>query len=237
MRLLISVIDPSECAAFSRWPDYLDVKNPSDGSLGMPSPETVLRISQLAGEHAVISAAIGDATDNPELYTERGVAVTRAGADIVKVGLFSFKNLGQAGKFLTTIRHNLVITGKIQKLVCAAYADRADRGFIAGFPEMAQKAGMWGCLLDTYDKAKGKLTAHVPLEDLRDFVANCGENGVASALAGGLDLDDIGWLREVAPDIVGFRSAVTKSARNVAGIDQKKLAELFAHWPMVKSGL
>jgi uncharacterized protein (UPF0264 family) len=230
MKLLVSVIDPSECAAFSRWPHYLDIKNPSDGSLGMPSPETVNRIRKIVGDRAVISAAIGDATDNVELYTERAVAVTHAGADIIKVGLFSFKDIKSASDFLSAIKRNLAITGKVSKVVCAMYADKADKKFLKDFPAMARTTGMWGCLIDTYGKANGKLTVYMEQKELKQFTADCKKNGVASALAGGLEISDICWLADIAPDIVGFRSAVVKNSRAQTGVDPAKLSVLYAHF-------
>ncbi len=227
MKLLISVIDSLECTAFSRWPDYLDVKNPSDGSLGMPNTEVVRRVRDFTGEGVVISAAIGDATDDSRLYSERAVAVAKAGADIVKVGLFSFSSKNSIVCFLRDIGGSLRSAGLEQKIVAAIYADRVDEDALRAFPELLSKTGAWGCLIDTFDKSRGNLLAHTNVCSLRRFVDSCRENGVVSALAGGLKSEDYEWLEEVAPDVAGFRSAVASTVRSAVGISHEKLENLF----------
>jgi len=228
MRILVSVIDPQECAAFSRWPDYLDVKNPSEGSLGMPEPEVIRAVRDMAGEGAELSCAIGDADDNPEFYLKRAVTAVGAGADIVKVGLHSFSSIRAAGKFLERISAGLKSEGLEKKLVAAGYADIMDNRFLREFPEAARKAGAWGCLLDTFDKTRGGLLSHIEKTELRRFADACRQNMVVGALAGGLGMEDAGWLDEVSPDVVGFRSAVAKKGRGEMGLDSEKIAALFS---------
>lgn len=227
MKLLISVIDSSECTAFLRWPDYLDVKNPSDGSLGMPDTEVVRQVRDCTGEGVVISAAIGDATDDSRLYSERAVAVARAGADIVKVGLFSFPSKYSIVCFLRDIGGSLRSAGLEQKIVAALYADMVDKEALREFPELLRKTGAWGCLIDTFDKSRGNLLAHADVRSLRRFADSCRENGVASALAGGLKSEDYEWLKDVAPDVAGFRSAVASTVRAAVGLSPEKLENLF----------
>ena len=230
MKLLISVIDPSECAAFPPWPDYLDVKNPADGSLGMPKPEVVRRIRDFAGDGVVISAAIGDATDDSKLYSERAVAVAKEGADIIKVGLLTFPSKNSTVNFLMDVDCSLRSAGFQKKIVAALYADRVDKEFLREFPELLKKTGAWGCLIDTYDKTRGRLLTHLEFETLKTFTDTCRENGVVSALAGGLQIEDLEWLNEVAPDIAGFRSAVVANGRASVGLSPEKLKTLFSRF-------
>ncbi len=227
MKLLISVIDSLECAAFSRWPDYLDVKNPSGGSLGMPDTEVVRHVRDFTGEGVVISAAIGDATDDSTLYSERAVAVAKAGADIVKVGLFSFPSKNSIVCFLRDIGGSLRSAGLERKIVAAVYADMMDKETLREFPDLMRKTGAWGCLVDTFNKSRGNLLAHMDVSSLRRFADSCRENGVVSALAGGLRSDDYEWLEEVAPDVAGFRSAVASTVRAAVGLSPEKLENLF----------
>lgn len=85
-----------------------------------------------------------------------------------------------------------------------------------------------GCLIDTFDKSRGSLSAHLDLDALRRFTASCRENGVVSALAGGLRMEDFDWLSNVNPDVAGFRSAVVTNGRGEVGIDARKLEGLYS---------
>jgi uncharacterized protein (UPF0264 family) len=230
MKILISIIDPRECAAFTRWPDYLDVKNPAAGSLGMPPPGFIRAVRAIAGEDVIISAAIGDATDDSGLYSQRAASAANEGADIIKVGLYTFESRRSIIKFLQNIGDALRADGPNKKLVAAMYADRADEALIQKFPRLARDAGAWGCLIDTFDKTRGDLLSHVNLETLKRFTASCRESGVTSALAGGIKPDDLKWLHDVAPDIAGFRSAVASGGRGEVGIDLVKLKDLYSEF-------
>lgn len=230
MKLLISIVAPYECAVFSRWPDYLDVKNPSDGSLGMPRPGVIRAVREFVGGRIVISAAIGDASDDAELYSKRAVMAAVEGADIIKVGLFSFSSRRVVVKFLQKIGDSLKDSGGQKKIVPAVYADVADKNLIGKFPRLAREAGAWGCLIDTFDKTRGSLSAHLDLDTLKRFTASCRENGVVSALAGGLRIEDFDWLSNVNPDVAGFRSAVASTSRAAVGLSPEKLENLFLHF-------
>ncbi|MBI3795211.1 MAG: hypothetical protein HY280_10880 [Nitrospinae bacterium] len=220
MKLLISVISPLECAAFSRWPDYVDIKNPADGSLGMPSIEDIMRVKKLVASSARLSCAIGEATDDAEFYAKRAVDAGQAGADIIKVGLFSFSGEIAISRFLSAL------TSVNKKLVAAVYADRVEKTFLKKFPEVAKNSGAWGCLIDTFDKTKGGLFSHLNEDALKGFIEGCRKHGLQSALAGGLAVKDLPRLAALGPDIVGFRSAVAKGARGEPGLDPQKLSRL-----------
>jgi uncharacterized protein (UPF0264 family) len=81
-------------------------------------------------------------------------------------------------------------------------------------------------LLDTFNKTRGPITAHLNSDALKRFTATCRENGVESAIAGGLRLEDSTWLKEVAPNVAGFRSAVSKKGRAEIGLDSDKIEGL-----------
>ncbi|MBI5178402.1 MAG: hypothetical protein HZA04_03995 [Nitrospinae bacterium] len=223
IKLLISVISPEECAAFSRWPDCLDVKNPAAGALGMAEVEEIHAIRAVA--KTTLSVAIGDADNNPEMYAARAVLAARAGADIVKVGLLSFTP-STAVAFLSFLRHALEAEKCSAKLVAGVYADLVDESFLRSFPHTARTAGIWGCLIDTFSKNGEKLGDWLGPETLSRFTADCRSRGLVSALAGGLDERDLAWLDEVEPDYAGFRSAVAKNGRGEKGIDPEKLERL-----------
>ncbi len=207
-------------------PDFLDLKDPRDGSLGMPSLATIEAVRTAAGDAVTFSTAIGDAAYEPELYAQRAINAALAGADIVKVGLKTV-SAEQASWFFAAIRRALNARAPYTRLVAGFYADLMDENDLKKLPAAAQSAGVWGCLIDTFDKVGKRLGHYYGPETLAGFTADCRGRGLKSALAGGLTESDLLWLDEAEPDIVGFRSAVTRGARHESGIDPKKAADIF----------
>ncbi|MBI5638566.1 MAG: hypothetical protein HZA03_11420 [Nitrospinae bacterium] len=209
-----------------RMPDFLDLKDPHGGSLGMPMLASIEAVRAAAGDAVTLSAAIGDAAYEPEFYAQRAVDAALAGADIVKVGLKDV-SAEQAPWFLSAIRRSLDARAPYTRIVAGFYADLMDDAALKKYPAAAQSAGVWGCLIDTYDKSGKRLGHYCGPETLAGFTADCRARGLKSALAGGLMEGDLIWLDEAEPDIVGFRSAVAKGKRHESGIDPKKATGIF----------
>lgn len=207
-------------------PDFLDLKDPHGGSLGMPMLASIEAVRAAAGDAVTLSAAIGDAAYEPEFYAQRAVDAALAGADIVKVGLKDV-SAEQAPWFLSAIRRSLDARAPYTRIVAGFYADLMDDAALKKYPAAAQSAGVWGCLIDTYDKSGKRLGHYCGPETLAGFTADCRARGLKSALAGGLMEGDLIWLDEAEPDIVGFRSAVAKGKRHESGIDPKKATGIF----------
>lgn len=226
IKTLISIIDAGEVRELPRMPDFLDLKDPSAGSLGMPALATIEAVRAVAGDAVTFSTAIGDAAYEPEFYAQRAVDAALAGADIVKVGL---KNISaeQAPWFLSAIRRSLDARAPYTRIVAGFYADLMDEASLKKLPAAAHSAGVWGCLIDTYDKSGKRLGHYIGPETLAGFTADCRTRGLKSALAGGLGENDLVWLDEADPDIIGFRSAVARGARGESGIDPKKVTDIF----------
>lgn len=223
MKLLVSLISPVECqAVIENPPDIIDIKNPADGSLGLPDISIVEEVKRKIPSGFQLSVAIGDALNNAPLYRLRAEEVARAGVNIVKVGLYDgFHDSKRAVDFLSRIRRGLPAS-----VVAARYVDLSSAREIREFPEIACKAKIKGCLLDTYRKNGGCLADYISRGELEKFVERCRALGLLSALAGGLGMDDIGWLSVLKPDIAGFRGAVAEGARDEPGINRLQLANL-----------
>lgn len=222
MKLLVSLVNSVECQALlETLPDIVDIKNPADGSLGMPEISIIEDIKRKIPIDLPLSAAIGDATDNAPFYRLRAEEATRAGVNIVKVGLYGFSDAKCAVNFLSFISSELPAS-----VIAARYVDLISARDIRELPEIASKAKIRGCLLDTYQKNMGCLADYVSMDELKKFVEQCRSLGLFSALAGGLGVDDVEWLAAIKPDIAGFRGAVASGARNEPGISSLRLAGL-----------
>lgn len=226
IKLLVSLVHPSECEALLRHPpDIIDIKNPSDGSLGMPDIETIKAIrARTTG--LPLSVAIGDARNDARFYGARAVAALNAGAEILKVGLFGFDSKTAKTEFLASLKTVIEDNGFSAPIVVAGYADRMDNEMLDDLTDTASSAGIAGCMLDTYEKRSGRLTDHLNITQLERFIGKCREKGLMSALAGGLNRDDAGWLLSLDAGVAGFRGAVALGERDEPGIDAERLTGL-----------
>ncbi len=219
VKLLVSVIDASECGAIRACPpDIADLKNPADGSLGMPEAGAIRDVKKSLPAGLPLSVAIGDAVDDIEPYVARAKLAHEAGADIVKAGLFGFESARREELFLSRLCRSVLVP-----VVAAWYADRLERP-IYELPELAARTGARGCLIDTYLKTGGGLTDYASLADVEAFIEKCREFTVFSALAGSLGEQDIEWLLRLKPDVAGFRGAVANGDRGESGIDVDRLS-------------
>jgi len=219
VKLLVSVIDTSECGAIRACPpDIVDLKNPAEGSLGMPEVDTIRDVKKSLPASLPLSVAIGDAVDDIEPYIARAKLAQEAGADIVKVGLFGFESAHREELFLSRLQRSVSLP-----FVAAWYADRLERP-VSQLPELAARAGARGCLIDSYDKTRGGLTDYVSPAEMEAYIEKCGELDVFSALAGSLGERDIEWLLRLKPNVAGFRGAVASGDRGEPGINAERLS-------------
>ncbi|GMT41739.1 MAG: hypothetical protein IEMM0002_0150 [bacterium] len=218
------MIDPVECDAVCETPpDIVDIKDPSTGSLGMPDIRIIKEIRARIPLGIPVSVAIGDAYNDVLLFRSRAEKAVLAGADIVKVGLYRFTDGVEAADFLASVSRGLDA-----EFIAVGYADLIGSSEIEilKLPEIARNAGIEGCMLDTFHKTCAGLTGHMEMRDIRRFVERCRDLRLSSALAGGLGVNDIGWLTKLQPGVAGFRSGVSGGARDEPGIDRMRLAGL-----------
>lgn len=227
IKTLISIISPEELGGLPALPEYLDIKDPAKGPLGAANPLDISAVRRLAGPSAVISAAIGDAGDDPAPCGARAVAAGAAGADIVKAGFPDFHPM-EVAPFLASVRRTLDGSAPSVRMVAGMYADKADGPFLRAFPAEAKKGGAWGCLIDTVEKRGRRLGHFLGPGPLAAFCAECRALGLVSVLAGGLTLEDFPMLESAGPDIAGFRSAVCAGERGAKGLDRAKALALFS---------
>lgn len=214
MKLLVSIARPSECnAALRGGADILDIKNPSEGSLGANFPWVIAESKKIANG-ATISATIGDFDFRPGTASLAALGAATAGAEYVKVGL-KFDGAARAKEFLENVRR-AVKSVKGKKVVAAAYADYKRLGTIQPFEllDTASDAGVDVVMVDTGLK-DGRTTFEFMSDgELADFVSGAKEAGMKTALAGCLGIGHIPRLKKISPDIIGVRSCVCGGSRN-----------------------
>jgi uncharacterized protein (UPF0264 family) len=218
VKLLISIKNPSELeSAIRGGADIIDVKDPSRGSLGLPD-YTILRevlgIIRRSGMSEVeVSFAGGDVRGfKPDLEY---IAYTAGSLNVnyFKVGL-ALKSVDEAR--MIGLRISDILSSFNTKLVLVGYADFKRIEFIEPLEVIDIARGVEGdvVMIDTYVK-DGKTTFDFLTRNyLEDFTEKARENGLMSALAGGLKKYHVHEAIRLGFNIVGFRGAVCTGGRD-----------------------
>ena len=231
MQILVSVTSVGEVAeAVAGGADIIDVKNTHEGSLGAPQPDVLRAIRQATPEGVPVSAAIGDAPPLPGTMALAALGAASCGVEYVKVGLFGVTDLAEGEHMVRSVCRAARSAAPQVKVMVAGYADGAVHGCIPNedLPAAAARGGADGCMLDTIAKGDDNLFSLIPIGELRGFLDTCGELGLTTALAGRLGIEDAPLLRELGPDIAGFRSAVCGGDRTGGRVDAKSVRRLKA---------
>ncbi len=230
--LLVSVRCADEVAsAVTGGAEIIDVKEPSQGSLGMASPERLAACSAAVPDHFIWTFAGG------ELLEKDGDG--NFAARRTDVSMAQLKRMPYAVKFGLSLCcdtewikmfEDVAATLPVGvRAIPVAYADcRA-----AGSPsvpvvlEAAVQQGWSTVLVDTFDKAgSGSLLDLVSIETVQRWVLQASHNGVDVVLAGRLSVQDVSKVSACEPVAVAVRSAVCVGGRN--GTVDARLVQLVA---------
>jgi (5-formylfuran-3-yl)methyl phosphate synthase len=212
MQLLVSPssLDEAKCSVAA---DIIDVKKPSEGSLGANFPWVIREIKTFSKKP--VSAAIGDFSYKPGGAALTAYGAACAGADYIKIGL-AFKGNDQAREVIAAVVKAVKDEFPKKYVVIAGYSDYERMNVISPF-DMAPIAADCGAdfaMVDTGVK-DGKSTFSFMNEDvLRSFTEKNKALGLGTALAGSLKFEDIDSLKRINPDIIGVRGMVCGGDRN-----------------------
>ena len=208
-RMLASVLDANEAeVVLSLGADIIDLKDATRGSLAAVSIATAAEAVTRLARGAETSATLGDPPYDEAALVARARALAGAGVDMLKLAIdpASLRRLGSALRSLTS---DIPLVGML-------FADQAPD--FEMLPELAA-LGFRGAMLDTWDKSRGRLLAHLDPARLQEFCRICRENGLTSGLAGSLEKPDVPRLMLVEPDVLGFRTALCRLNDRAGSID------------------
>jgi uncharacterized protein (UPF0264 family) len=229
MQLLVSVISDDEArVAIAGDPRIiLDVKNPSEGSLGASFPYTIRQIRFLAPKPFKLSAAIGDMPNLPGTASLAALGAATCGADYIKVGLQGPKTETDAIFLLRQIQQAVSAFPAVG-VIAAGYADaqRANTLDPRLLPRIARLAGVAGCLLDTAIKDGHGLFDFMTTDALQALAGEAHGAGLLFALAGGLREQDLLRVRDLGADVAGVRTAVCRDDCRAGPLDSERLRRL-----------
>jgi uncharacterized protein (UPF0264 family) len=239
-RLLVSVRDVDEArAALAGGAAIIDIKEPSQGSLGAADPSQWPHIQQVVGGRVPLSAALGELLhskfmpgDSPRSGGEHPLHHA-AGLTWVKVGLAGCQAWPDWPCAWQRIAQALPMG---VSLVAAAYADwrAAAAPSISTVLEMAQSRACRVLLIDTWSKAGGCLLDHLAEHEAIALCREVQSRGMQLALAGSLTSEQLPFIRKCAPDYLAVRGAVCRGSR-VAAVDEHLVRQLSSELKKTKS--
>ncbi len=202
--------------------DYVDCKNPEEGSLGANFPWIIKEMKALMNpnNHQKLSATIGDFPYLPGSASLAALGAVLSGADIIKVGLKGPKDIIQGVKLMSNVVKAVKSFDNLKKVVVAGYADKSRLDFspeIFDIPHIAKKSGADIAMLDTYIKDGLGIFDFLDVNQLIKFKNLSEEMGLKFALAGNLGINDVAKIKDVAPDIIGVRSVVCENSDRLNG--------------------
>jgi uncharacterized protein (UPF0264 family) len=229
-KLLVSVRNADEArAALEGGCAILDVKDPARGSLGMASIAEINAVLKTRDRHAPgtpVSVALGEVVDWEGTDTSGPGRIRDTippGIDFVKLGT---AGLGSDSRWSSRFRRIGTPghpTGEkaAPEWVAVAYADWTSAQAPAP-REVVSAAGECGCrgvLIDTFAKEGPGLFGCLTVDDLQELARLARGRNLWLALAGRLSVADLPRVCDIAPDVVGIRSAACRGSRRDAAID------------------
>ena len=213
MQLLVSPSSIEE-ARSSLSADIIDVKKPSEGSLGANFPWVIQEIKKIAGKKPV-SAAIGDNEYKPGTAALSAYGAAHAGADFIKVGL-KFDGIDHAREVIEAVTTAVKRDFPEKSVVIAAYADFQRMGTISPLviSQMVADAGADVAMIDTGIKDGRSAFEFMDEVALIQFVEQNRELGLQTAIAGSLKFEDLDAVKRIGPDIIGVRGMVCGGDRS-----------------------
>jgi hypothetical protein len=228
--LIVSPRDVEEALAAVRGgADILDIKNPSEGSLGANFPWVIAEVRRAVPHSVPISASIGDFPDLPGSASLAAFGAVKAGATIVKIGLRGSNDLKSATELASRVVRAVREADESAKTVVCAYGDFERSGTIIPIllPKIASNAGADIAMLDTAVKDGRPLLDFLSLEELGKFVTEAHSCGLLAALSGSLGPRELRLLNRISPDVIGVRGAACEGEDREKGrISEFRVREL-----------
>ncbi|MDR3575225.1 MAG: (5-formylfuran-3-yl)methyl phosphate synthase [Anaerolineaceae bacterium] len=228
MQLMVSVINFEEAlVAANAGANILDVKNPSEGSLGAQFPGVIKQVTNSIGRVVKVSAAIGDLPNLPGTASLAALGAATCGIDYLKVGLFGRYDKAEAIFLLQEVRRSLCDFPAVA-IIAAGYADAERAGTLnpIWLPSIAASAGISGCMLDTAIKDGHNLFDFIEPGVLRNLALESHANGLLFGLAGALREQDLPVVRRLGADVAGVRTAVCRDRQRTSPLDPEQTRRL-----------
>ena len=219
MKLLISPTDEKDAIdAVKGGADIIDVKNPVEGSLGAPLPILIRKVRESVPKTIPISAALGDVPKLPGTIAQAALGAAIAGADYVKIGLMGPRNADDAVSVVKAVVDTLSEFNPNVITVAALYADYKRAGTLnpIELPIIAEDAHAGFAMIDTAIKDDRNILEFMNQSEIYEFIHNCRERKIKTALAGSLTYDIFEEIVKLEPDVIGVRKAALQEPDRIS---------------------
>lgn len=225
--LLVSVRSLEEAeAAVAGGCTVLDVKEPARGPLGMADSGVIRDVAESGCIRGVAtSMAMGEVVD----WSAAAVAgFEHPVVDFAKLGLSGLESSDGGGDWSARWQDLREGLAGPWRWIAVAYADAGRCGAppLDDVVEAAIATGCAGVLVDTWDKAGGRLTDHLSTQHLQSAREATRRAGLMLALAGRVTLEDLPEVLRVEPDLVAVRSAACHDGRRELAVETDRVKEL-----------
>ena len=213
-RMLASVADAAEAeAVLQLGADVVDLKDPRRGALGAVPLDAARAAIAAIARRSETSAALGDPPYDEDALLAGARALAAMGVDYVKLAVDA-PTLDRLGHSLSGLARDVGVVGMM-------FADeKPDFALLAKLSAL----GFKGAMLDTRDKTRGRLIAHLDVVSLSQFCSECRALNLMSGLAGSLEAPDVPRLLLLGPDVLGFRGALCRAHDRKDAIDPQAVA-------------
>lgn len=219
-QLLVSVRSAAEAQlALECGVAWIDVKEPSLGSLGSASGAELRAVADCVGDQACLSAALGELGELPQ-----SPQFDTSGYRFAKLGLSKCQDVPDwqvrwqqaAENFATETAAVAVIYADWQ----TAAAPSPEEVY-----ELLEHPACGALLVDTWDKRRGSLLQLWSQAQLAEMISAARHRNKLAVVAGSLSLEDIPQLLPLDPDVVAVRGAATNGDRR-GKLDPRRVQQL-----------
>jgi (5-formylfuran-3-yl)methyl phosphate synthase len=213
-RMLASVADAAEADVVAQLGvDVVDLKDARRGALGAVPLDAAREAIAAVARRCETSAALGDPPYGEDALLAAARALATMGVDYAKLAVDA-PTLHRLGALLSRLARDVGLVGMM-------FADeKPDFALLAKLSAL----GFKGAMLDTRDKTRGRLIAHLDVVRLNQFCSQCRAHNLMSGLAGSLEAPDVPRLLLVRPDVLGFRGALCHAHDRRGAIEPQAVA-------------
>ncbi len=227
MKMLLSIVSLEEANIVVRYrPDILDIKNPSEGSLGAQFPWILKDISEAVKDTGILcSATLGDLPYKPGTAALAAFGAASCGVGYIKAGLFGVQTFEEAYQMMVSIVRSVRMVDSRALVVASGYADFNRFG---GLPytelvKAASQANADVVMLDTAIKDGKTLFDAMTYDEIKKFINLAKDQNLLVALAGSIKQEHLKTLVELNPDIIGIRGAVCEAGKRTNTLSSEKV--------------
>lgn len=222
--LLVSVRNATEAIdALEGGTDWIDVKQPSAGSLGRAAARDIAAVVGVVADRAPVSVALGELRE-PGLLEELK-RIPLQGVSRVKVGLSGCQSTGTWQRELKKL---IAVLPSQTTMVAVQYADwrECDAPSPGDLVDFARVVRCDALLVDTFDKQSGKLFDSIDDEELTQLFGIAHDLGLTCVAAGSLTTELFARAACAGAEVVAVRGAACEQNLRTAAISQRRVQEL-----------